>query len=74
MIRGTITFICDNCHERFEALDIEYQASALSAPMQCPKCGSWHTMPYNFFDKLFGGSHRKIYEIIWKKRDELDSK
>ena len=43
MIRGHITFTCDNCNNTFRALVIEYNASTFSVPMPCPKCNSQHT-------------------------------
>lgn len=45
MLRGFTTFVCDNCGHEFEAPDIEWQATAASQPMKCPKCGSMNTHP-----------------------------
>lgn len=65
MLRGTSIFICDNCEHLFKALDIEYDCMALSAPQECPKCGSYHTMPAD--DLRFPG--RTCYEDIWRSQD-----
>ena len=44
------------------ALDIEWNATALSTPQKCPKCGSMRTRP----SRLFGGSDY-AYKDIWDK-------
>ena len=70
MLRGKTTFICTKCDHRFEAMDIEYQGTAYSTPMPCPKCGSRRTRPaqlpsfLSFLDKGNGA-----YERIW---DEME--
>ena len=43
MLRGTATFVCKDCGHKFEAFDIEDNATVESMPMQCPKCGSRNT-------------------------------
>ena len=66
MLRGKRNFKCDDCGHVFEALDIEWQATAYSQPVSCPQCGSRHTMPkslFSFIDKI-------IYRKIW---DEIDN-
>ena len=66
MLRGKKKFKCDDCGHVFEALDIEWQSTAYSQPVPCPKCGSRHTMPkslFSFIDKI-------IYRKIW---DEIDN-
>lgn len=63
MIRGIITFKCDKCGTQFRAPDAEWMASAISAPMKCPNCGSYHTMP------VFSPS-RSLYEKIWAQLDK----
>lgn len=65
MLRGMTTFVCDNCGHKFKAMDIEWQATALSQPMRCPQCGSWHTLPSSLF-----GLNKSVYRQIWKQRDE----
>lgn len=52
MVRGLNLFKCTNCGKRFIALDIEWQATALSMPQKCSRCGSIRTRPA----KLFGWS------------------
>ena len=67
MLRGKKTFKCDDCGYTFEALNIEWQATAYSQPMPCPKCGSRHTMPVSFF----GSTDRETYKKIWEMNDTL---
>ena len=72
MLRGTRTFICDNCGHKFKGGDFEWNCTAFSAPLKCPKGGSFHTYPYNsggIFGWIFG-SDKSIYEDIWKTMDE----
>lgn len=56
MLRGKRTFICDNCGHKFEGFDIEWNCTAFSAPLKCPKCGSFHTYPYSSSEGFFEGS------------------
>lgn len=66
MLRGERTFVCDDCHHKFTALDIEYIATSLSEPKKCPNRGSMHTMPY------FPGSkfmERGVYKKLWRLAD-----
>ncbi len=65
MLRGTTTFVCDNCGNKFKGMDIEWMATAFSQPMKCPQCGSCHTRPSSLF-----GSNRSVYKEIWKQMDE----
>ena len=44
MFRGMRKFVCDDCGHKFEGMDCEYQATAFSAPVKCPECGSASTM------------------------------
>ena len=48
MLRGMRTFVCDNCGHKFKGMDIEWNATAMSQPLRCPKCGSYHTCPDSF--------------------------
>lgn len=57
-------FVCDDCGHKFEGMDCEYQATAITAPVRCPKCGSWHTMPSGWF------TNKSAYRDIWKRDDE----
>ena len=66
MYRGMIKFVCDDCGHKFEGMDCEYCASVYTAPVKCPKCGSWHTMPSG----INGSFKRKIYNMIWESIDE----
>lgn len=65
MIRGTKTFVCDDCGHKFKGMDIEWCATALSQPLKCPNCGSYHTCPDSFL-----GLNKIIYRNIWKQMDE----
>ncbi len=65
MLRGITTFVCDNCGHKFKGLDIEWNATALSQPLKCPNCGSYHTCPDSFL-----GLNWIIYRKIWKQMDE----
>ena len=65
MFRGMTTFVCDNCGHKFKGMDIEWCATALSQPMKCPNCGSYHTYPDSFF-----GLNKFVYRNIWKQMDE----
>ena len=62
MLRGKISFKCDDCGHIFEALDIEGRATVYSQPMPCPKCGSRHTMPKSLLSFMDKGVYRKIWE------------
>ena len=44
------------------APDIEYGATALTAPQKCPECGSMRTRP----SRVVGGSD-SAYKDIWDK-------
>lgn len=65
MIRGTKTFVCDDCGHKFKGMDIEWCATALSQPLKCPNCGSYHTCPDSFL-----GLNKIIYRNIWKQMDK----
>jgi DNA-directed RNA polymerase subunit RPC12/RpoP len=67
MIFGTIKFKCDNCGETFRGLNAEWRCTAIVAPVRCPSCGSWHTMPKGFWSPF---SNKWIYKKIWKSIDE----
>ncbi len=69
MLRGTCTFKCDNCGEKFIGLDIECNAMIFSAPVKCPHCGSMHTRP-RFSSK---GVYEKIWECIDKQENDSDT-
>ncbi|MCH4148050.1 MAG: hypothetical protein LKF33_06445 [Prevotella sp.] len=64
MLRGKIKFQCAECNQTFSALDMEFMATAYSAPVKCPKCGSWHTCPAGA-----SASEMGAYREIWKKMD-----
>lgn len=66
MIRGMKQFKCDDCGHVFKAPDIEWQATAYSQPMPCPKCGSRHTMPKSLFGFVDKGAYRRIWAQMEK--------
>ncbi len=72
MLVGTSKFICDECGEQFHGLAFEYRATCYLAPLHCPKCGSWHTMPYvSGISRWLGlGSSKTIYRLIWADLDK----
>ena len=43
MLRGVCTFVCDDCGHKFKGMDMEWNATATSYPVKCPKCGSMNT-------------------------------
>ena len=74
MVRGITRFKCNECGNKFMGLDMEWNATAYTAPVCCPKCGSMHTYPaglLNIFN-LIGPS--PIYKRIWKMEDERNNK
>lgn len=70
MILGTTKFKCDNCGKTFRGVSGEWQGTAYVAPVRCPSCGSWHTMPKGFFG-LF--TNKSVYKKIWKSIDEKEA-
>ena len=74
MIRGYMSFRCNDCNNTFRALDIEYGATAMSVPIPCPNCNSRHTYPPNWRLLSFYpfGNNREVYKKRsgkeWKKR------
>jgi DNA-directed RNA polymerase subunit RPC12/RpoP len=40
MYRGQTQFVCRACGMRFEAPDIEWNATIMSMPVPCPRCGN----------------------------------
>ena len=66
MLRGTTTFKCTQCGEKFKGLDIEWMATIFSCPQPCPKCGSIRTRPWSLLD-LFGLGGNAGYKSIWEQ-------
>lgn len=52
---GYTRFVCDECKHKFRGPHYEYMATCYVWPLECPSCGSYHTMPWS----LFGSN--KIY-------------
>lgn len=70
MFRGFCKFKCDQCGQVFMGMNCEYAATIYVAPVKCPNCGSWHTMPAGLLSYL----QKRIYKEIWKRCDELNKK
>ncbi len=70
MLRGTTTFKCDDCGNRFTAMDIEWGATCFSCPMECTKCKSMHTYPAKH--SIFGGLFwtPSAYKSIWESMEK----
>jgi DNA-directed RNA polymerase subunit RPC12/RpoP len=66
MLRGMRTFVCDDCGHKFNGMDFEWNGTAMSQPLRCPKCGSWHTRP-----NCLLGLNKGQYVKIWKQTDEI---
>ncbi len=45
MVRYIGKYVCKDCGHEFIGMDVEWNATAASYPVQCPKCGSIHTAP-----------------------------
>lgn len=64
MVRGILPFYCSECGKHFMGPDIELGASVLSAPLECPRCGSWHTRPGSPLPaKIANQKYKKIWEL-----------
>lgn len=66
MVRGMKLFYCSECGKRFLGVDIEYAASTYSAPLKCPRCGSWHTRPWSLSPTKIADH---VYRKIWEEKD-----
>ena len=64
MLQGMTLFKCTECGKHFMAADIELGATTLSAPQECPECGSMRTRP----SRLLSGSN-SAYNEIWDKME-----
>lgn len=40
MLRRTTKFHCDKCGNTFTGPDVEWNATVMTAPQPCPKCGT----------------------------------
>lgn len=58
MVRRVGKYVCKDCGEEFIGMDIEWNCTAASYPVRCPKCGSTHTAPKYEFP--FGKIIRKL--------------
>lgn len=71
MIRGMKLFYCSKCGKRFMGMDVEWCASILSAPLQCPQCDSWHTRPWSLLPARIADME---YKGVWRMIDEDKAK
>ena len=61
MVTGVLPFYCANCRNRFMGIAAEWCASAIVAPVMCPKCGSNHTRPWSILPaKIANAKYVKI--------------
>jgi DNA-directed RNA polymerase subunit RPC12/RpoP len=67
MIRGRKTFICRDCGNSFEHLDIEWRATVLSQPAKCPQCGSYRTRPRVATDVVLKRIADAPYKSVWEE-------
>ena len=68
MIRGITIMKCTECGKRFWGLDIEYGASVLSHPLNCPKCGSVRTRPSRLFSQFTSNT---VYKKVWDQMKKI---
>jgi len=73
MLRGITKFTCDDCGNKFMALDMEWNATVFTAPARCPKCGSMHTYPSDCLagKSLFIERYGKAWMIGIKQISDL---
>lgn len=55
-----------DCGNRFKGPDIEWNATSMTAPCQCPQCGGGHTRPAT----LEGWFFRKAYRTYDGKNEK----
>lgn len=65
MLRDIKRVTCPQCGHNYIALDIEDNASLLSAPIHCPKCGAIY--PNTIFKKVLAVVIRFMQEMIQLK-------
>jgi DNA-directed RNA polymerase subunit RPC12/RpoP len=70
MIRGKKIFICRDCGDSFEHLDIEWRATSLSQPAKCPQCGSYRTRPRVAIDFVAKQIADLPYKNVWREMPE----
>ena len=73
MYRGIIKFVCNDCGNKFNATDIEWNATVYSVPQTCPKCGGMHKKPARFFNFL-SLLENFTYKRLWKEIDKNKKK
>lgn len=64
---GYLPFYCSECGKTFFGIAMEWYATSFTAPLKCPKCGSWHTRPWSFLPSKLA-NHK--YKDIWKAIDK----
>lgn len=63
ILHSSATFECDACGCKCKGWAVKYKRTNLMRPVQCPKCGSRHTMPI--------GSFRDKYKRVWEEYDAI---
>lgn len=65
MVTGILLFYCSECHNRFMGVAAEWCATAFTAPVKCPNCGSWHTRPWSLLPASIANlKYKEIWAII----------
>lgn len=52
MVRGFKIFKCEKCGEVFKGIDMEWNATAFSAPVPCPNCGNMTNNTASIIDRI----------------------
>ena len=64
MLKGYVTFVCDDCGHQFEEIGLVWKDTSLVTPVKCKKCGSMHTCP-----KITSWLDRMRYTVLWKQME-----
>ena len=64
MLKGYVTFLCDDCGHQFEEIGLVWKDTSLVTPVKCKKCGSMHTCP-----KITAWLDRMRYTVLWKQME-----
>lgn len=71
MITGKLPFYCSKCHNRFIGMAAEWCATAFTAPVKCPSCGSRRTRPWSILPaKIADRPYKRIWEQMAKEGDD----
>lgn len=67
MDRGLYKYVCKDCGHEFFGVDMEWLCTAKSAPVKCPKCGSFNTYssgPLLFY--MCMEACKEFFRNMWK--------